>query len=178
MAGMARRAVLPMLALPVLAACGFHPVYGPAASGGDSPAAAALAKIQVGLIPDRSGQILRLALQERFERAGMAEAHQYDLSVSFAVASSALAIEPDSVATWIRLVGTANYRLTSQDPSRATLTSGVARSVDGYNLFDQQYFAQDMENDAVEKRIALALADQIALQLASYFTKQAAGPRG
>jgi hypothetical protein len=30
----------------------------------------------------------------------------------------------------------------------------------------------------VEKRIALALADQIALQLASYFTKQAAGPRG
>ena len=173
MARIARRAVLPMLALPVLAACGFRPVYGPAASGQDSPAAAALAKIQVGLLPDRQGQVLRLALQERFERAGLASAHEYDLSVSFGVASSAISIESDTVATWIRVVGTANYRLTAQDPSRATLISGVARSVDGYNLFDQQYFAQDMENDAVVKRVALAVADQIALQLASYFAKRA-----
>jgi LPS-assembly lipoprotein len=169
---------LPILAAPVLAACGFRPVYGPGTSGQDSPAATALAKIAVGLIPERTGQLLRLALQERFERAGIAAAHEYDLTVTFAIADDTLAIQQDTTATWIRVTGTANYRLVSQDPSRATLTSGVARSVDGYNLFDQQFFAQDLENDAVNKRVALAVADQIALQLASYFSKQAARQTG
>ena len=178
MAGIGRRGFLPILATPVLAACGFRPVYGPGASGPDSPAATALAKISVGLIPERTGQVLRLALQERFERAGIAAAHEYDLSVNFAVIDDTLAIQQDTTATWIRVTGTANYRLVSQDPSRATLTSGVARSVDGYNLFDQQFFAQDLENDAVNKRVALAVADQIALQLASYFAKQAVRQTG
>lgn len=178
MAEVGRRGFLPFLAAPLLAACGFHPVYGPPASGQDSAAAAALAKIQVGLIPDRQGQLLRNALQDRFERSGAASAREYDLTVAFNLASSVVAVQPDSTATWIRVIGTANYWLTSQDPSRATLTSGVARSADGYNLFDQQFFAQDMENDAVVKRIASAVADQIALQLASFFAKRAATQAG
>lgn len=174
----ARRSFLSLLAAPALAACGFHPVYGPGPSGGDGPSAQGLAEISVGLIPERPGQLLRLALQERFERAGIAAAHRYDLDVAFGISSDSIAVQQDSTATWVRLTGTATYKLVAQDPSRATLTSGVARSVDGYNLFDQQYFAADLESDAVQRRIAQAVADQIALQLATFFRKRAATQAG
>ncbi len=167
-----------MRAAPVLTACGFHPVYGPAASGKTGPAAQALAEISVGLIPERTGQLLRLALQERLERAGVAAARQYDLTVSFGLTSDAIATLQNSTSTWTRMVGTATYSLVAEDAARTTLTSGVARSEDGFNQFDQQYFASDLETDAVERRIVQAVADQIALQLASFFAKRATAPTG
>lgn len=174
MAAIGRRTVLPFLAAPILTACGFRPVYGPMGSDKDAQAATALAEISVAIIPERTGQLLRLALQERFERAGLAAAHLYDLSVAFSIASEPLGIEQNSTATYARLVGTATYTLVSQDPGRATVTSGSARAVDGFNLYDQQYFAADQETDAVERRMAQAVADQIALQLASFFAKRSA----
>jgi LPS-assembly lipoprotein len=177
-ARIARRGLLPLLATPMLAACGFRPVYGPVAGANGSPAAQALAEISVGIIPERSGQLLRLALQERFERAGIATAHQYDLNVSFGISAEAIAFEQNSASTWTRVEGTAVYKLVAQDPSRATVTSGAARSVDGYNLFDQQFFTADLEAEAVQRRITQAVADQIALQLASFFAKRAAGSTG
>lgn len=172
--GPGRRGVLlAALAVP-LTACGFHPVYAPGAAADPGPAANGLAGISVGLIPERAGQLLRLALQERFERAGVGAAHRYDLAVSFGIAGEAIGIQPDSTSTRVRLVGTANYRLTAQDPARGTLTTGTARSVDGYNIFDQQFFAADQESETVQRRIAEAVADQITLQLAVYFTKNPA----
>jgi LPS-assembly lipoprotein len=168
-----RRGLLALAAAPVLAGCGFHPVYAPAPGAAGSAAAQGLAEINVGLIPERSGQELRLALQERFERAGIAAARRYDLSVTFGVASESISIQQDTSSTYLRLVGTAQYHLTARDPNRSTLTSGSARSVDGLNVFDQQFFAEDQEIEAVTRRIAEAVADQIALQLALYFRKQA-----
>ena len=41
--------------------------------------------------------------------------------------------------------------------------------MDGINIFDTQYFAADLENEAVQRRLADALADQITLQLAAFF---------
>jgi LPS-assembly lipoprotein len=51
------------------------------------------------------------------------------------------------------------------------VTSGFARSVDGLNTFDQQYFAQDLEFETVQGRIAEALAERITAQLATWFLK-------
>ena len=45
--------------------------------------------------------------------------------------------------------------------------------MDGFNLFNSQYFAADMENEVVTRRLADALADQIVTQLAAYFRKRA-----
>ena len=61
----------------------------------------------------------------------------------------------------------------AQTPERTTLTSGFARDIDGYNIIDQQYFAADLENQVVTQRIAAALADQITMQLAAYFSRNA-----
>lgn len=163
--------VLPLLL--VLGGCGFHPMYARASDGTAGPAARGLAEISVGLIPERTGQLLHLALQERFERNGLSLAHRYDLAVSFAVSSEAIAIQEDTSNARVRLVGTATYRLISQDPSRRTLISGSARSVDGLNVFDQQMFAEQLETEVVQQRLAEAVADEITRQLAIYFDRQA-----
>ena len=172
-AGLPRRWLLPLLAAPLLSACGFRPVYGPAPGQTAGAAATGLAEINVALIPERAGQLLRNALQERFERAGVAAARHYELSVAYSVSGEAIGIQHDNTATRARFVGQATYRLVSQDPSRATLTTGNARVEDGYNYFNQQYFAADQQADEIERRIAEAMADQIALQLALFFRARA-----
>jgi LPS-assembly lipoprotein len=145
----------------------------PTASGKPGPAARELAAINVGIIPDRPGQLLRQALQERLESDAPGAAHAYDLQVSYAIAGEPIAIQPDTAATRIRFIGRANWVLTRQLPPRTRLTSGFARSMDGLNVLDQQYFAADLETEEVQRRLAENLADQIALQLAVFFRKRA-----
>jgi LPS-assembly lipoprotein len=153
--------------------CGFHPLYESAADGSAGPAQAGLAQVAVGLIPERAGQLLRQALQARFERGGSGIAARYDLAIYYAISGEALAIQQDSSVSRIRLVGSATWYLTAQDPQRRTLTSGVARAIDAYNVINSQLFAADLDNEAVQRRLANALADQMTLQLASWFDKQA-----
>jgi LPS-assembly lipoprotein len=83
-----------------------------------------------------------------------------------------LAILPDSSPTRIRMIGNASWTLVQQSPARATLTSGSARAFDGLNVFDQQYFALDLENETVQRRIATNIAEQIATQLALWFRQR------
>jgi LPS-assembly lipoprotein len=164
-------AFLPLAALP-LAGCGFQPVYMPTASGKPGPSARELAAVNVGVIPNRPGQLLRQALQERFANDSGTPS-SYDLQVTFVILAEANAIRPDNISTRTRMIGTATFVLTTKDTPRVRLTSGGARAMDAYNILDQQYFAADMENDAVTKRLADALADQITTQLAGYFRKRA-----
>lgn len=159
-----------VLVAPLMAAgCGWHPLYG---GGSGGPAQKELAAINVALIPERSGQLLRLALQERFERFGLSDAKLYDLVVSFGINSEGIAIRQDSTVTRIRMTGVADWKLIGQTPTRATVTSGFARAVDGLDVIDQQLFAADMQSDAVTRRLAGAVADQISEQLASFFRKR------
>jgi LPS-assembly lipoprotein len=171
---MTRRHVPGLIACLLLAGCGFQPVYMRTAAGNAGAAQRELAAIDVAIIPDRPGQLLRQALQDRFEGAGSAAAQRYELRVGFGIAGDAIAIRPDSNPTRIREIGTASWTLVAQDPARSTVTSGTARAVDGYNLIDAQYFASDLENGVVQRRLAEALADQITLQLAAYFRQHAA----
>jgi LPS-assembly lipoprotein len=165
-----RRGVLMLGCGLGLAGCGFQPVYAPASSAAAGSPSKELAAINVGVIPDRPGQLLRQALQERLANDN-GTPHRYDLRLQFAVTGEGIAILQSNFATRIRLIGTANWTLVADNPARTRLTSGSARVLDGLNLFDQQYFASDLENEAVQKRIAEHLADQIAMQLALYFRK-------
>ncbi|MDE2333329.1 MAG: hypothetical protein KGK10_02185 [Rhodospirillales bacterium] len=160
------RALL-LLGLLLLAGCGFRPVY--ATQGASAPALAGLSQIDVALIPNRFGQLTREALEARLERGGPGRVHRYRLVTNLDLSSDAVGVRPDSVATHVRLIGTAQWTLAAEDASGATLAHGTARDVDGYDVIDQQYFAADLSNEAVQRRIARSLADQIALQLALYF---------
>jgi LPS-assembly lipoprotein len=157
-----------------LAGCGFQPLYMPASNGAPGVAQRELAAITVGIIPDRPGQILREALQERLERGSSGVAQLYDLSVAYGIGGEGIAIQQDSSTTRIRLVARATWTLNAQDTSRRQLAQGSARSIDAYNVLDEQYFAADQENDFASQRLADAIADQITIQLAAYFRHRAA----
>ena len=158
-------------AVLLLAGCGFHPLYGTAGATAGPPRAE-LATIDVAIIPDRPGQILRQALQQRLDH-GEALAKHYTLNVSFGVAGDAISIQRDTTATRVREVATATWSLKALDPGAAVVASGTARALDGVNIIDQQYFAADLEGDTATRRITESVADQITQQLASFFSRRA-----
>ncbi len=155
-----------------LSGCGFRPVYAPRQGLATGPQTA-LGAIDVALIPERPGQLLRQALQQRLEGGGLAEAKRFQLSVRLNQAGAPVGIQSDSSATRLRVVSSATWTLRKLDTGDTLVTNGVARSVDGFNVLDQQYFAADMEDEALNRRVAETLADQVVLQIASYFARHA-----
>ncbi len=129
-----------------------------------------LGLIDVASIPDRQGQMLRQALQQRMASPTEAMAKQFELSVSFGISGDSIGIQADSTVTRIRRAGTATWSLKRLDPASTPVTNGIARSLDGVNVTDGQYFAVDLASESAERRIAEACAEKITLQLASYFT--------
>jgi LPS-assembly lipoprotein len=163
--------------LAALSGCGFQPVYMPTASGKAGVAQRDLSAVYVEIIPDRPGQLLRQALQERFgDDSGTPS--DYNLHVGFSIAGEGIAVETNNISTRLRLVGNATWALLAHDEKHTTLTSGRARAVDAVNIFDSQYFAADLEVEAEQARIAETIAQQITSQLAVWFRQQAAKKTG
>jgi LPS-assembly lipoprotein len=156
----------------LLSGCGFRPIYMPTASGKAGPPKRELATVFVRIIPNRPGQMLRLALQDDFgSDSGIPP--QYDLAVVYSISGETVGIETTSIATRIRFVGNANWSLLAHDVKNTRLTGGGARFMDGINIFDGQYFASDLEIETVQQRIANEIAQQITTQLAIWFRQQA-----
>ncbi|HEY4042699.1 MAG TPA: LPS assembly lipoprotein LptE [Rhodopila sp.] len=145
----------------------------PTASGKPGVAQRELASVYVGIIPERPGQVLRQALQERLGNDSGTPA-AYDLNVTFGVTGEGIGILNDTIATRIRLIGTATWRLVGRDPNKTVLASGSARAMDAVNIIGSQYFASDLEVEAEQKRMAENVATQIATRLAAWFRAQAA----
>jgi LPS-assembly lipoprotein len=173
MSGPSRRGLLAALGLAPLAGCGFQPVYRRTASGNPGPAARELAAINIVRIPDRPGQLLRQALQQRFYGASGESTPQYDLGVFFWIAGEGIAILPDNTNTRTRLIGRANWTLNARDPGHTHLIDGSAHALEGINVFDTQYFAGDLETEQETARLAEQVADQITLRLATFFRARA-----
>jgi LPS-assembly lipoprotein len=163
---MKRRAALLFGLSSALSGCGFHPVYAPS---GDGPGAATgLSEIDIKPINERPGQILRQALLESF-RTESGQPRKFDLGVTFWITGEAQGVLDFTQPTRIRLVGNSNWVLTGRDPKQTKLTEGSERVIDGFDIFDSQYFAQDLANEAVQRRIAEATAERITLHLAVWF---------
>lgn len=179
-AGMKRRPLLrtlPLLAPALgmmLAGCGWHSPYAPAADGGPSAARAGLGLVSVPVLAERPGQLLRQALQARLDHGDAPVSKKYDLLVEFGIDSDALSVQRDDTSTRVRFIGHIAWKLVTRDARRATVTSGYVRAMDGLNTFDEQYFAQDLETEAVIRRMADTLADQIVTSLAVWFDKHPA----
>ena len=157
-----------------LGGCGFHPLYLPEGGRG-SPAAAELAAVYVPVIAERAGQLLRQALQRRLEGSGSGAAKRYELIATIAISGEGIAIQRDTSTTRTRLRATGAWVLRLSGLEAQVLTQGTSRSVDGYNILNQQFFAADLEAEAAYKRLAEALADQIVTQVAVFLKRRAAG---
>jgi LPS-assembly lipoprotein len=161
-----RRAALLLGLGGALTGCGFQPVY---MRTGDGPGpATGLAEIEVKPIYERPGQILREALLGRF-RSESGTPRKFDLQVTFWITGEAQGVLNFTQPTRIRLVANSNWALSNRDLKATRLTEGTDRLVDGFDLFDAQYFAMDLSNEAVQRRLAEAMAERITLRLAMWF---------
>ncbi|PWS38580.1 hypothetical protein DFH01_04705 [Falsiroseomonas bella] len=169
----ARRRVLRglgLLAPLALGACGFRPVYGPGAGAGGPAVVEEMAAIRVPLIPERFGQMLRRNLQQRLATASgnTTRPARWDLVVNPSFAAEGLGIQPDGAATRVRYIATANWTLLRLTPPE-TVANGFERAMDDYNIQPSQYFAADMSRDAMERRLAELLANEVIMRLAISF---------
>jgi LPS-assembly lipoprotein len=155
--------------------CSIHPLYAPNAFGTadktDLTVQQQLRQVQVTLIPERDGQLLRLALQDQLQAGEDADFTRYTLRVNYSISSSGLGLLGDNTTTYARIIATATWFLTTQDTtSHNLLATNTAQAVDGLNEFDNQPFGMDLETEAIHKRLADAIAGQIVTRLAHYFT--------
>ena len=149
-----------------LAGCGFTPLYG---QSGDSTVAAKLDTIEVQNIPERTGQMLRLALETQLHADGAPTMQLYSLSVSYGLGIAAVGEQPDSSYSRERFNGTASWTLTPIGTPGKPLTHGTVTTEDALNIIDQQYFALQLETNTVNQQVADQLAAQITSQIATYF---------
>ncbi|MBV9653441.1 MAG: hypothetical protein JOZ42_02630 [Acetobacteraceae bacterium] len=175
---MNRRSMLGLAGLLAVPGCGFRPMYMETASGNPGVAQRELAAVSVDLLPDRPGQLLRQALQQRLGGGSSGVSRKYDLGVNYTIGGEGIGIQGDNSVTRIRLIAHGAWTLRRQDPARSPLTSGSSRAIDGLNILNQQFFAADLEQEVVQQRLADAIADQIVAQLAAYFRKRAAAAPG
>jgi LPS-assembly lipoprotein len=173
-----RRGMLGLAAATLLPGCGFQPVYMPTASGKAGVAQRELAAVFVDVIGERAGQLLRQALQERFEAGGVAASRAYELSVAYGISGEGIGIQPDTSVSRIRLVGEANWSLMAYDPTHSKLVHGRAKATDAFDVINQQLFAADLSGSVAQQRLADAVADQITVQLAAWFRQRAAAATG
>jgi LPS-assembly lipoprotein len=160
---MARCLAAVAFAVLTLGGCGFHPLYAPVGK-----TSVGLRSIYVDIIPNRPGQLLRQSLQERLEGTENSN-KRYELSVFYIVAGDVIGIQADNSSNRTRFIGSANWTLRMPGIAGTKIISGTARSVDGANVIDAQYFYSDLSTDAINRRMADALADQIVQSLAVYF---------
>lgn len=160
------RNFLTCFGLLALSGCGFTPLYG-GANG--KAASAALETVQVGMIPDRTGQVLRQTLQQDFYVQGAPTQALYILSVSYNVAQTGEGVQADSSTTRTRFMGEAQWQLSPIGAPDKILKSGHAVAMDGLNVIDQQYFATNLETASVQDRLAKEIAAQITAQLSVWF---------
>ena len=163
---MKRRAALLLGLGGALGGCGFQPVY---MVPGDGPEPAkGLAEIEVKPLYERPGQILREELMARL-RTEPGAPRKFDLSVNFWISGEAQGIQNFTQATRVRLVANATYILAGRDTKNSKLFEGADRLGDGFDIIDSQYLAMDLDNEAVQRRLATAMAERIALRLAMWF---------
>jgi LPS-assembly lipoprotein len=156
----------------LLAGCGFSPLYARGESGRPSPVVRELGAVSVDVIGERPGQLLRQALQQRLEGDGSSTSRRYALSVSYGISGEGIGVRQDTIVTRLRLIGRASWALRAEDPAQTVLTRDQAQAVDDVNIFNEQYFALDLENEAAQRRIAETIADHIVSQLAAYFRRR------
>ncbi|MBR0560158.1 hypothetical protein [Neokomagataea anthophila] len=150
-----------------LAGCGFTPLYGGGAQG--QSVAPELAQVYVANIGGRYGQLLRLALQKDLTGSGAEAPQLYTLQVASGLAEEAVDIHQDNTSGRIRGNATAHWRLFSVKPVPELLAEGNVRTMDGYNTLYEQYFAQTLNEETFQGRVADTLAQSVKQQLAVWF---------
>jgi LPS-assembly lipoprotein len=141
-----------------------------------TPVSTDLAAVQVGLIPNRTGQLLRNELTRLLNPAAVTQPGRYTLSVALKETVDTFAVERSGFATTANVEVVATYTLT-EDATANPILAGTSRAVSGYNLLDNAFSTYVAAGDA-RSRALDQIAFEIRNRLAAHFSKQAKSPAG
>lgn len=164
------RKILVAAALLALGGCGFSPVY-----GGGNDVQARLDEVKVAPIADRPGQELRQSIEDEMQVAGAPTQQLYLLTVDYSIGSQGIGVQADTATTRQRFNATAHWVLSPIGQPGSPLASGMASTADALNIINQQYFAQTLETNTVDRQLAQQIAGQIVTQVSIYFKGHPAG---
>jgi LPS-assembly lipoprotein len=153
-----KRLAAPALCL-VLAACGFHPMYG-------STTGPAMASIFVDPIAERDGFEMRNTLIDSLQSDGEEHGKAYRLKVVLSESPQGIALQNDATITRYNNPITARYTLT--DLQGKVLLSGSETEMSAYNVVQSPYATLVASQDS-SKRAAQDIAERIRLDLGVWF---------
>ncbi|HXE16603.1 MAG TPA: hypothetical protein VN632_05210 [Stellaceae bacterium] len=164
-----RRALIALLLLtPLLAGCGFEPLYGSHRHAMEAD----LASVKILSIREHVGQLLKWQLEREFNPDGATVTPRYALHVALALKRDFLAIEPNNVAPRASISAAADMALTTLD-NKTILYRGKIQSIADYNIGTDAY-AAEIDKSNAEKRVVEDIGEQIAIRLSTYFHNRSA----
>lgn len=162
-AGAKARAGIVLLAL-LAASCGFEPMYG---ENRGNAARVELQAVRVGLIPNRSGQLLRRYILDRIHDGDQQTSARYQLEVNLIESPRQhFGIQRDLTATYARLLLTGYFTLRDLKTGLPVLT-GSTNSLSSYNIASDPFNTVVAENDARERAVR-TLGDELIARVAVY----------
>lgn len=148
---------------PLLAACGFQPVYGT-----KGHASGLLDQVVMDAPSDNSTYLMVRELEDRLGRVSQGT---YGLSVSVAVEERSAGKTISGVTSRYDVIGDATYALRELG-SGQVVTSGKARNYTGYSATGTTVATLAAQTDSHE-RLMVMLTDQIMAQLWAWSAKAA-----
>jgi LPS-assembly lipoprotein len=170
-AGFPRRRPALALAIlaPLVAGCGFHPLYG---RSGQAVVEPQLAAVKIMPIPEHTGQLLEWRLETDFNPDGAAVAPRYALHVALGLRENYLATAINAVSTRGSISAAAEIALTTLD-GKTVLYHARIQSIADFNIESDAYAAAIGKSGA-EKRVIADIGQEIEARLAAYFADRAA----
>ena len=159
-------ALLLALSAALLSGCGFRPLYGEVAGAVPDER---LAAVDIELIADRSGQIVRNRLLSRMQPFGPVTPATYQLDVDITESSIGLAVERDETATRTNITVTAHIALTDLATGEIAFVQSIS-SYASYDTLRAEYATLSAERDARERALR-DLADRVATVVALYLQR-------
>lgn len=141
------------------AGCGFRPIH----SDQSYAAAANLSLVEIALIPDRLGQMLRNELLDLFRPR--AAGTQFELRVSVNESIQNLGIQLNSIATRANLRVRASYAVTRRADGD-TMIQGSLESINSYNILKSDFATLTAQADArrhAVREIAKRLQERVSV---------------
>ena len=149
--------------LPLLAGCGFHPLYG------DAKLQPQLASIYVEPVAERDGYELRNTLINLLASNGQSGGKTYRLKLTLNETNQGVALQNDATITRYNDTLTVGYVLT--DDAGKEVTRGTQSSLASYNTVNSPYATLAGQQDA-DKRAAQEIAERIRLDLGVFFRRR------
>lgn len=151
------------LGLPLLAGCGWEPLYADPQTG---KASGALRSIQVAPIPERIGQMLETGLRQSFNPDEISTKPFYTLKVTLSTSLSDLGIQSQGLGTRGEVNLYATYQLTETATNKPLQTATVHAS-DSFDIQANGYSTVVAQDDA-KTRVVEEVRREIVARLTMF----------